>query len=82
MQEWPTVTIGNCIEMNDAAYVPKENWPFVNYLDTGNITENRIEKVQHLVAGEDEIPDRARRKVQPCRGATGIPPFRSGATSW
>ena len=51
--------------MNDAAYAPKENWPFVNYLDTGNITENRIGEIQHLVAGEDEIPSRARRKVQP-----------------
>ena len=63
-REWPTVTLGECIEMNDAAYASKENWPFVNYLDTGNVTDNRIGEIQHLVAGKDEIPSRARRKVQ------------------
>ena len=64
-KHWPKVTLGNCIEMNDATYSPKEQWPFVNYLDTGNITDNRIGKIRHLVAGEDKIPSRARRKVQP-----------------
>lgn len=59
------VTLGDCVEMNDATYTPKEEWPFVNYLDTGNITENRISEIQHLVAGKDEYPSRARRKVQP-----------------
>lgn len=64
-REWQTVTLGDCIEMNDATYAPKENWAFVNYLDTGNITENRIGEVQHLVAGKHSIPSRARRKAQP-----------------
>lgn len=59
------VALGDCVEMNDATYTPKEEWPFVNYLDTGNITENRISEIQHLVAGKDEYPSRARRKVQP-----------------
>ena len=63
--EWPTVTLGGCIEINDAAYSPGERWPFVNYLDTGNITENRIGEIQYLVAGEDRIPSRARRKARP-----------------
>jgi type I restriction enzyme S subunit len=40
-----------------------EKWPFVNYLDTGNITENRISEIQHLVTGQDTLPSRARRKV-------------------
>ena len=62
--EWPTVTLGDCIEINDAAYSPGERWPFVNYLDTGNITENRIGEIQYLVAGEDKIPSRARRKAR------------------
>lgn len=59
------VTLSDCVEMNDATYTPKEEWPFVNYLDTGNITENRISEIQHLVAGKDEYPSRARRKVKP-----------------
>ena len=63
-KEWPTVALGDCIEINDAAYSPGEKWPFVNYLDTGNITENRIDEIQYLVAGENKIPSRARRKAQ------------------
>ncbi len=50
--------------INDATYSPKEAWPFINYLDTGNITENRISEIQRLVAGADKIPSRARRKVE------------------
>ena len=63
--EWPTVTLGDCIEMNDATYVPRGNWRFVSYLDTGNITDNRIDEIQQLIAGRDKIPSRARRKIQP-----------------
>jgi len=40
-----------------------EEWPFVNYLDTGSITENRVSEFQHLVTGRDTLPSRARRKV-------------------
>ena len=61
---WRKVTLGEVAELNDATYSPKEVWPFVNYLDTGNITENRISEIQHLVAGTDKIPSRARRKVE------------------
>lgn len=61
---WPTVTLGDCIEVNDATYTSKDDWPFVNYLDTANITENRVGQIQHLVAGRDQVPSRARRKVQ------------------
>ena len=63
--EWPTATLGDFIDMNEATHNPNGTWPFVNYLDTGNITQNRIDKIQHLVAGKDEIPSRARRRAQP-----------------
>ena len=63
-ERWSPVALGDCIEINDSTYTPKEAWPFVNYLDTGNITENRITEIQHLIAGKDKIPGRARRKVQ------------------
>ena len=62
--EWPTVTLGDCVEMNDAVYSLKEKWLFVNYLDTGNITENRIGEIRHLIPGKDKIPSRARRKAR------------------
>ena len=63
-REWREVALGDCVVINEDIYSPKEAWPFVNYLDTGNITENRVSDIQHLAAGEDRIPSRARRKVQ------------------
>ena len=51
--------------MNDSTYSPKEAWPIINYLDTGNISENRISQIQQLELGKHKIPGRARRKVQP-----------------
>ena len=57
------VALGDCIVVNDATYSPKEAWPVINYLDTGNITANRISSIQNLVVGKDKIPSRARRKV-------------------
>ena len=62
---WRQVTLGDFIAMNDSTYLPKEAWTHINYLDTGNITENRIDEVQSLVPGVDKIPSRARRKVKP-----------------
>ena len=63
-KEWPMVALGDCIEINTAVYSPRERWTFVNYLDTGNITENRIGEIRHLISGEDKIPSRARRKAR------------------
>ena len=62
--EWRTVALGDCIVMNDATYSPQEAWPFVNYLDTGNITEGHVSEIQKLVTGKDKVPSRARRKVK------------------
>ena len=61
---WREVTLGEVAELNGATYSPSDGWPFINYLDTGNITENRISAIQQLVAGIDKIPSRARRKVK------------------
>ena len=65
IEGWPTATLGDCIEINNSTYAPRDSWPFINYLDTGSVTENRIAGIQHLVVGKDEIPSRARRKVLP-----------------
>ncbi len=61
---WREVTLGECAVINDFTYSPKEEWPFINYLDTGSITENRISNIQRLTPGKDKIPSRARRKVK------------------
>ena len=62
--DWREVTLGDCVTINESTYSLKESWPFINYLDTGNITENRIAKIQHLIPGTDKVPSRARRKIR------------------
>ena len=64
-REWREVTLGKYVIINNSTYSPKENWQSVNYLDTGNITENRIDEIQNIDATKQKIPTRARRKVQP-----------------
>ena len=60
-----TKYLGDCVTINDSTYSPKEEYPFINYLNTGNITSNRISEIQYLHVGSDVVPSRARRKVQP-----------------
>ena len=62
--DWRKVTLGDCVVMNESTYSPKESWPFINYLDTGNITDNRVSEIQHLLPSTDKVPSRARRKVR------------------
>ena len=62
---WKPVRLGDVIVSNEDTYKPKEAWPFVNYLDTGSITENRVSAIQHIKLKEQELPSRARRKAKP-----------------
>jgi len=62
-KNWETKRIGDICKTNQQTYSLSENWSFVKYLDTGNLTENRIDEVQHIVVGQDNLPSRARRKV-------------------
>lgn len=62
-QNWMPTQIGKICKINQRSYSVKENWPFINYLDTGNITENRLDSIQHIVIGQGNLPSRARRKV-------------------
>ena len=63
--DWHETTLGECVVINTSTYSPKENWPLVNYLDTGNITENRIDAIQEIDVRTQKLPTRARRKVMP-----------------
>ena len=60
---WLGKNLGDCIEIANSNLSSSEKWSFVNYLDTGNITDNRISEIQRLVVGQDKIPSRARRKA-------------------
>ncbi len=62
---WRETKLGDVIVANDDTYSQKDKWRFINYLDTGSLTENQISEIQHFVIGKDKIPSRAKRKVQP-----------------
>jgi len=64
MAEWQAIRLGEIIKTNQSTYSPKENWRFVNYLDTGNITMNRVDEIQYINSAKDKLPSRARRKVK------------------
>lgn len=64
METWRKIRIGDACKTNTDSYSPKEKWDFVNYLDTGNITDNRIDSIQYIDVKREKLPSRARRKVK------------------
>lgn len=64
MEEWKEYKLGDICKSNINSYSEKDNWSFVNYLDTGNITENKISDIQFIDLSSESLPSRARRKVQ------------------
>ena len=60
---WSRINLGDCMDIVNSTYSPSEKWPFINYLDTGNIRDNRISEIKRMVVGVDKIPSRARRKA-------------------
>ena len=64
MTEWKLCRLGALVSINQNTYSPKDNWSFVNYLDTGNITKNLIDEIQYINTSTVQLPSRARRKVK------------------
>ena len=50
-------------EINPDSYGIKDNWSFVKYLDTSNITQNAISEIQYIDLTVEKLPSRAKRKV-------------------
>lgn len=48
MKGWRKFRLGDGCITNANSYTPKEKWKFVNYLDTGNITDNKINAIQYI----------------------------------
>ena len=73
--DWRDVALGDCIEMSDATYSPKEDWPFINYLDTGSLTRGRrlefssltepLVAKRHVVSEESETLSTLRDTLLP-----------------
>ena len=64
MAEWEKIRLGDVCRTNADTYSPKEKWDFVNYLDTGNITNNTIDSIQFIELKKMKLPSRAKRKVK------------------
>ena len=64
MERWRKIRLGDFCVTNTDSYSPREEWGFVNYLDTGNITNNTTDSIQYIDIKNEKLPSRARRKVK------------------
>lgn len=63
-KNWSKIRLGDICQTNKSTYSLSEKWDYVNYLDTGNLTQDKVSDYQHIVLGQDKLPSRARRKVE------------------
>ncbi|MBL1232564.1 MAG: restriction endonuclease subunit S [Flavobacteriales bacterium] len=59
-----TITIQNVAELNRATFKKGELPDVIFYLDTGNLTRNKIADLQKLNVKSDKVPSRAQRKAK------------------
>lgn len=64
MNTWKKFRLGDVCAINTDSYSQKEDWEYVNYLDTGNITDNKIDFIQRIDIKQKRLPSRARRKTK------------------
>jgi len=64
MGEWKQFKLRDICKTNASSYSTNDNYSFVNYLDTGNITKNVIDEIQFIDMAKDKLPSRAKRKVE------------------
>lgn len=53
--------LSDIADINPETYSPKDNWRFVNYLDTSSIIAGTITGVQYILPSKEKLPSRARR---------------------
>ncbi len=61
---WRVGKLGDIVEANPETLTDKDHFDSIFYLDTGNITNNKVDNLQELNVNDDVIPSRARRKVK------------------
>lgn len=45
---WEVKLVSEIADTNSNSYSKKDSWEFINYLDTSNITDNRIDTISRL----------------------------------
>ena len=61
---WNVYSLGDIVNGNPENLSRNETFNTIQYLETSNITRNKIEDLKHLNLVEDKIPSRAKRKVK------------------
>lgn len=61
---WRRVRLSEVVDFNPENLKNNNNLEFINYLDTANITEGRIDEIKKMYPKDEKIPSRAKRVVQ------------------
>ena len=61
--EYELLALSEVAAINPDTYSPKEEWEYVNYLDTSSITDGCIAEIQRITPSTEKLPSRARRKI-------------------
>ncbi|MGN0821003.1 MAG: restriction endonuclease subunit S [Akkermansia sp.] len=61
---WSVEKLESLCLINSDTYKEREKWEEVRYLDTSNLTENRVDTIETIRVGIDKLPSRAKRKVK------------------
>lgn len=62
-QDYELLPLSRVAKINPDTYSPKEEWEYVNYLDTSSITDGAISEIQYIDPTTEKLPSRARRKI-------------------
>lgn len=62
--EWEVKSIGDIVDYNLWNKSKDSDFAEINYLDTSNLTKNKIDSIQSLNSKVDKIPSRAQRIVE------------------
>lgn len=63
--DYELLPLAKIASINPDTYSLKEEWEYVNYLDTSSITDGYIAEIQHITLSTEKLPSRARRKIAP-----------------
>ncbi|MFM6534166.1 MAG: restriction endonuclease subunit S [Dolichospermum sp.] len=58
------ISVGKVCKLNKESISLKDTPEYIYYLDTGNITQNKINNLQYLTREDGAYPSRAKRKVK------------------
>ena len=62
-RDYELLPLSEVAVINPDTYSPKEEWKYVNYLDTSSITDGCIAEIQRITPSTEKLPSRARRKI-------------------